>query len=419
MYQKIILSSSDASYQLDPILTWLVKKCGDTVTPIIAKIINFSSDSSCIPNSWKIALVIPLIKNLDIDPVLENFRPVSNLSFASKIAEKAVISQLLNHCNEHAPLPTNQSLYRQFHSTETALIKVETDILSSMDRQEVTLLVLLDLSAAFDTVDDETTVALLESYFGVANEALLWIKSFLSGRKQRVVVEQKQSRDFDVVTGIPQGSFLGPILFIMYASRLFHVVKKHLPNIQCYADDSQLYLSFRPDSIKSQDEAVSSMERCISDIRAWMTNNYRKLNDTKTESLVIGSRQQLTKIKIECIRVGSTEIQKVSSVRNLGAWFDTSMTMTTHIGKACSKGFFGLYKIKQIRKFLSEKATATLIHAFVTSHLDYCNSLFYGVLKDVRAKLFLRIPTAHKIHSAISGYVMHRACALRKLSKHT
>ena len=120
-----------------------------------------------------------------------------------------------------------------------------------MDRQEFTLLVLLDLSVAFDTVDHETIAALPESDFGVANQALLRIKSLLSGRKQRVVVEQKQSRDFDVATGVPQCSCLGPILFIMYASRFFHVVKKHLPNIQYYADDTQLYLSFRPDSTTS------------------------------------------------------------------------------------------------------------------------------------------------------------------------
>ena len=110
----------------------------------------------------------------------------------------------------------------------------------------------------------------------MANQALLWIKSFLSGQKQHVVVEQKQSCNFDAATGVPQGSCLGLILFIMYTSCLFHVVKKHLPNIQCYAGDTQSYLSFRPDSTTSQDKAVFSMERCISDIRAWMTNNYLK-----------------------------------------------------------------------------------------------------------------------------------------------
>ena len=94
----------------------------------------------------------------------------------SKISEKTGISQLLSHCNEHVPLPTSQSSYREFHLTETALIKVQIDILSSMERQEVTLLVVLDLTAAFDTVDHETIAALLESYFGVANQALLWIK---------------------------------------------------------------------------------------------------------------------------------------------------------------------------------------------------------------------------------------------------
>ena len=175
----------------------------------------------------------------------------------SKIAEKAVILQLLNHCNEHAPLPTNQSSYHQFHSTETALIKVQSDILSSMDRQEVTLLVLPDLSTALDTVNHETKAALLES----------------------------------------------------------------------------VYLIFVP---------------------GLMTNNYLMLNESKTEFLMIGSHQQLTKIKIDSIRVGSTEIKKVPSVCNLGVWFDTSMTMTTHIGKVCSKAFFGLHKIKQITKFLSE-----------------------------------------------------------------
>ena len=135
-----------------------------------------------------------------------------------------------------------------------------------MDRQEVTLLVLLDLSAAFDTIDHNIMVDLLESDFGITDNALSWIKSFLSGRRQCAVIEQQQSRDFDLLSGFPQGSCLGPLLFIMYASRLFHVVKKHLPNVQGYADDTQLYLLFRPTSTASQDQAVHAMQDYISDI---------------------------------------------------------------------------------------------------------------------------------------------------------
>ena len=143
--RDIIMASSNACCQLDPIPTWVVKKCVVSLAPIITAMINSSFDNGYVPESWKVALVVPLIKKLGLDPVFENFRPVSNVSLVSKIAEKSVIPQLLNHCSSHAPLPVHQSSYRQYHSTETALLKVQNDILLSMDRQEVTLLVLLDL----------------------------------------------------------------------------------------------------------------------------------------------------------------------------------------------------------------------------------------------------------------------------------
>ena len=106
-----------------------------------------------------------------------------------------------------------------------------------------------------------------------------------------------------------------------------------------------------------------------------------KLNDGKTEFIIIGSRQQLAKVNIDHINVGTSDIRPVGSVQNLGLWFDRSMTMSSHVGKVCSKAFRGLYNICQIRKFFSEDSTKTLIHAFVTSHLDYCNSLLYGIPK--------------------------------------
>ena len=213
----------------------------------------------------KVAILTPILKKYGPGLVFENFRPVSNLSFA---AEKAVVNQLFEHYGDNAPLPTNQSSYRQFHSIETALLKVHNNILFNMDQQEVTLLVLLDLSAAFDTIDHEILIDTLESEFGVIGNALKWIKSFLSHRKQRVNIKQEFSTKFTMSCGIPQGSCLGPVLFLLYASQLFQIIDKHLRSSNGYADDTQLYLSFSPGSLVVQDQAIQIISNCIDEVRA-------------------------------------------------------------------------------------------------------------------------------------------------------
>ena len=240
-----------------------------------------------------------------------------------------------------------------------------------MDRQEVTLLVLLDLIAAIDTVDHSILANLLESDFGISGCALSWIKSFMHGRKQHVTNEQEQSRDFSLLSEVPQGSCIGHSLFIMYTSRLSHMVEMHLPSVKVFADDTQLYLSFRPTSPVSQAQAIRARQECIFDARAWMCNNVLKLNNSKTELLIFGSRQQLAKIDVNSVQVGTSKIVSTSSVRSLGAWFDKNMPMNAHVGKVCSKAFFGLCNIREIRKFLSGDATKTLVHALVTYHVDY------------------------------------------------
>ena len=139
----------------------------------------------------------------------------NSLPMVSKSAEKAVVGQLFRHCSDNAPLPVHQSSYRQFHSTETALLKVQSDILSNMDKQEVTLLVLLDLSAAFDTVDHNILINILESDFGICGDVLKWFRSYLTGRVQRVIVNQQSSKTFDLNYGVPLASCLGPVLFLL------------------------------------------------------------------------------------------------------------------------------------------------------------------------------------------------------------
>ena len=189
-----------------------------------------------------------------------------------------------------------------------------------MDKQEVTLLVPLDLSAVFDTVDHNILINILESDFGICGDVLKWFRSYLTGRVQRVIVNQQSSKTFNLNLnyGVPQGSCLGPVLFLLYASRLFEVVNKHLPSVHGYADDTQLYVSFRPGSFAAQDQAIKAIEICIADVRAWLVSYRLMFNDSKTEFLIIGSWQQLSKVTIASIKVGDCDIQPLKHVSNLG-----------------------------------------------------------------------------------------------------
>ena len=178
---------------------------------------------------------------------------------------------------------------------------------------------------------------------------------------------------------MPQGSCLGPLLFTLYTSELFEIIKYHLPMIHCYADDSQVYISFSPNDRAEQLAVVKNLEDCIRDIRFWMLNNGLKLNDDKTEFLIIGTSQQLGKLDNISIRVGDSNIHPVPIARNLGSWFDSRLSMATHITKICASSFYYIYNICRIRKYLTQQSTETLVHAFVTSRLDYCNGLLYGL----------------------------------------
>ena len=175
-----------------------------------------------------------------------------------------------------------QSAFRPRHSTETALVKVMNDILLAMNSRQVTLLVLLDLSSAFDTVNYEVLLKRLHTDVGIRGKALDWFKSYLNGRSQRIAVQGTMSR---LDCGVPQGSCLEPLLFVIYASNLFKIVEKHLPTTHCFADDTQLYFSFKPDDTTSQNDAINAMNKCVDDLRNWMITDKLMINDDKTEFL--------------------------------------------------------------------------------------------------------------------------------------
>ena len=197
-------------------------------------------------------------------------------------------------------------------------------------------------------------------------------------------------------------SCLGPLLFIIYASKLFKIIEDQLPDSHGYADDTQLYLSSKPSLSTSQEDGLCAMESCIEKIRCWMIQDKLLMNDGKTEFLVIGTRQQLCKLQPISISVNNSVISPSPHIKNLGSWLDSNLNMTTHFTKVCKACFFHLHNIRRIKKYLSRDNLLILVHAFITSRLDYCNSLFYGLpgkqisklqrVQNAAARLVMDVP---------------------------
>ena len=166
----------------------------------------------------------------------------------------------------------------------------------------------LVIGAAFDTIHHDKLIQRLESDCRVAGNVLSWFRSYLSDRFQRVSVNGGLSKKFPLCQGVPQGSCLGPLLFIIYTRKLFDIVERHLPQVHCFADDTQLYVSFSPNQSAEVDAALKSMTDCISDVRSCMISDNLMLNDDKTEFLILGTRQQLAKVNIDNIKVGSANV---------------------------------------------------------------------------------------------------------------
>ena len=203
---------------------------------------------------------------------------MSNLSFISSIYEKVVLQQLVYYLNQNNLFYTSQSAYRPHHSTETFLLRTANDILLGLDRRHVYLLILLDLSSAFDTIDHNVLLNRLNYLYGISGTCLSWFRSYLSNRRQSVAIANRISSTKEHHYVVPQSSVLGPILFVLYIQPLSNPIKRHSLSVHLFADDIQIETSILPQHVHS---TVSSVEICISDIKYLMIENKLQLNDEK------------------------------------------------------------------------------------------------------------------------------------------
>ena len=383
--EKIIKGSNSKSCALDPIPTSLLKKVLPVLLPTICKIVNKSLMENAMPHTLKKAIVKPLIKKPTLDKEnLKNFRPVSNLPFLGKLIEQVVINQINEHLLKYNLNEPLQSAYTPNHSTETAIVKVTNDILCALDRRQCVCLVLLDLSAAFDTIDHQVFLRRLREDYGIAGGVTDWMESYLLNRTQSVDINGTLSDTIKLEYGFPQGSKIGPFGFKLYTKPLAAIAKKHGVHLHLYADDTQLYLPFDPQNSKV---AIEQIEACIMEIKSWMGANFLKLNDEKTECIMFGSQHDLQFISHCTVSVGSEVVVPSKTVRNIGAMLDSTLTMQAHVNNISKSCYYQIRNLSKIRNYLSEESCQTLTHAFVSSRLDNMNALLHGVNKALTKRL--------------------------------
>uniref|UniRef100_A0A803TQ40 Reverse transcriptase domain-containing protein n=1 Tax=Anolis carolinensis TaxID=28377 RepID=A0A803TQ40_ANOCA len=285
---KVLGEARATTCILDPCPSWLVREARGGLAEWVKAVVNASLRDGIFPASLKLAVIKPLLKKPSLDPTqLENYRPISNLPFLGKVVERVVAAQLQAFLVDTDFLDPAQSGFRPGHGTKTALVALVDDLRCELDRGSVSLLVLLDLSAAFDTVDHGILLGRLAG-MGLGGTVLQWLRSFLEGRSQMVSLGDTCSAPQPLTCGVPQGSILSPMLFNIYMKPLGEIIRSFRVRCHLYADDVQLCHSFPPVT----KEAVQVLNRCLAAVSDWMWANKLKLNPDKTEVLLVSRKAE-------------------------------------------------------------------------------------------------------------------------------
>ena len=387
---NIIKCLKESSAGWDNICPAIVKSTYLSFIKPLTHVLNLSITEGLFPNELKIAKVIPLFKKGD-RKIMSNYRPVSVLSTFSKILEKIMYSRLITFINKHNILYPNQFGFRKKHSTSLALSLLVSKITESFEENKITLGVFLDFSKAFDTVDHTILLQKLECY-GVRGLALTWMKSYLTNRQQFVCVNGASSAYEEVVCGVPQGSVLGPLLFLLYINDMAQISTKLFSVL--FADDSNLFIS---DS--NINDLITTMNNELNGIYLWLNTNKLSLNIDKSNYMIFTQRNIS---QCNDVFINGQKLERVFSTKFLGVVIDHKLTWKKHIQFVKSKISKSIGILYRGRTFFQSNTLLTLYYSFILPYFTYCIEIwgftfktYIGSLQLLQKKIVRIITCSH------------------------
>ena len=333
----------------------------------LSSIINHSLLTGCFPDCLKLAKVCPIFKSGD-GSLIENYRPISVLSCFSKVFEKIMFNRLVSYLDRLNIINPNQYGFRKNHSAYMALLDLHDKITEAWDKNEFAIGISIDLSKAFDTINHHILLKKL-AHYGVRGIVLEWFKSYLSDRKQYVCMGGVNSNLQDVTCGVPQGSVLGPLLFILYINDIVNC--SHLLHFILFADDTNLFFSHHDLAY-----LYTSINAELSKLNDWFRANRLSLNIKKTNYVMFGTKRLFKDTSQFRLSIDGVIIDRVNSTKFLGVIVDSKLTWREHTVYVASKVARGIGALNRARRLLPRKLLLMLYHSMVYSHLSYCNIIW-------------------------------------------
>lgn len=358
-----IIKNSNNKNDFNGLNTNILLDCKEDIFPVLLHIINTSLMEGIFPSTWKESIVVPVEKEKNAKKP-EQFRPINMMPVYEKILEKVVCMQLECYFTQNGTLCEEQSGFRKGHSTETALAWVLNEWKREMDDGNLVLALFLDLKRAFETVDRSILLNKLFKY-GIRQKELRWFESFLSARTQRIKLGEVYSSSKAVNLGVPQGTILGVILFLVYVNDIKDCLK--FSKVSLFADDTLVYIVG-----KNLNVCENNLNSDADNLFEWLCKNKLKLNIMKTKCMCICSRGHNINIKIS-----NNNIECVEQIKYLGVIVDNKLSFNAHADFICSKISKKINFLYRIRKRISTKCAINIYNSIILPHIDYCSSILY------------------------------------------